>query len=96
MKPFNSMIKKQIILNFLKGMSWLLLSNGFWRSIKVIPVSKHHQNLLKLSFKKEKHESVATFFLKPDSYSYKVLLKLKNSFVLARAALSKTLDNKGS
>ena len=28
------------MLNFFKSMSWLIVSNAFWRSIKIIPVTK--------------------------------------------------------
>ena len=31
--------EKPIMLNLFKSMSWLIVSNAFWRSIKIIPVS---------------------------------------------------------
>ena len=55
------------MLNFFKSMSWLIVSNAFWRSIKIIPVTKPSSKPFKiLSFKKERHVSVEWFFLKPD------------------------------
>ena len=55
------------MLNFFKSMSWLIVSNAFWRSIKIIPVTKPSSKPFKiLSFEKERHVSVEWFFLKPD------------------------------
>ena len=54
------------MLNFFKSMSWLFVSNAFWSSIKIIPVTKPSSKALKiLSFKKDRHVSVEWFFLKP-------------------------------
>ena len=37
-------------------MSWLIVSNAFWRSIRIIPVTKPSSKPFKiLSFKKERH-----------------------------------------
>ena len=42
-------------------------SNAFWRSIKIIAVSKLSSKPYEIfSFKKERHVSVERFFLKPD------------------------------
>ena len=56
---------KPIILNFFKSISWLTVSNAFWRSIKIIPVTATSSKPFKiLAFKKERHISIEWRFLK--------------------------------
>ena len=89
--------EKPIMLNSLNSISWLIVSNAFWRSIKIIPVSKMSSKPFKiLSFKNERHVSVECFSLKLGWWSCKTLLRLTNSFVWSRTTFSETLDKKGS
>ena len=80
-------------------MLWLIVSNAFWRSVKIIPASTTSSKSCKtLSFKKKVMYLVSGLFF--NQVDYMTLCDISSRpqklFVLSRMILSKTLDDRGS
>ena len=77
--------------------SWLIVSNPFWRPTSIMPVkSPHSKPVATLMFKYEKHKSVENFFLNPYRNLYSILFSSKKACVWSWTTFAMILDIKES
>ena len=73
--------EKPMALSFLKRISWLYVSNAFWRSVNIIPLNRPSSKPFRiLSVKNERHRLVKWLVLNLDWQSYSKLFPWRNAF----------------